>query len=198
MRCHGLCPALRDGDDLVCSACGAAREPADRVVVIDEFERDHALAPPSSLPWYAVLTALIGAGVLWYASILTPNPRGRVLAELVAICLVLGAAVGVYFAYRSHTARMRRRRFELEQRIVGLAHQREGVLTVQEVATKLGVRPAEADVFLTELAKLGRATLEVSDGRMRYVFREAKPTRGIRIRTREHSGAQPISRNKAG
>jgi hypothetical protein len=83
----------------------------------------------------------------------------------------------------------RRRIFEIEQRIIGLAYQNDGVLREQEVSSRLRISLVEAREVLHELARQDRA-IAYGQGRQVTEFRfgEARRTRAIRARRAEARG----------
>jgi signal transduction histidine kinase len=186
-RCDALAPVIDRGGRLVCSACGADRQRLDGTVVVLESEVVRAFERFAWLPWLlgGATAALSGAGlsVAALTAALSDGSFGTAFAVITTmVSLGLGAG-GAYATVRAKRRTDSRRRFELEQRILGLAFNHEGVLTAADVSHELRVPLAEADAVLTELAKAGRATLDVGEeGELRYGFPQAKPTRAIRVR----------------
>jgi hypothetical protein len=124
--------------------------------------------------------------VLALLGFLLGDQARSVVRVLVLFACAIAIAAG--FMVRQRRRLLHRRRiYALDQRIVGLAYQREGMLTTRDVAAALGLDPAEAEARLSDLVARARASLEVSQesGHVHYVFKDVKPTRGIRIKGRE-------------
>jgi hypothetical protein len=181
-RCHALVHTEQRDGKLTCSACGAERSAQPGMVVLSADQREaeqRARRLRSRL-------LLIGAGVVALAAIaLSSRPSGVLLVG----CGLLGSSALLWFGRSQQRIFDRQRKFALDQHIVGLAHRRQGVLRASEVAAALGVSQAEADALLSRQTERRRAHVEVlGDGEVRYVFKEAKPTRGIRMRTKDAPG----------
>jgi hypothetical protein len=190
-RCHALAPAIVRGVELTCPACGAVRERGPGVIIANASELERSVQVSWPQPWSAVALGAVAAAVLLslLGFALAAGGRG-VVRMLVLVAVAVGAAAGV-MVRRRRTLAWRRRRFVLEQRIVGLAYQRQGLLSTFDVAAALGIDAAEAEACLSELVARARASLEVSQesGQVSYVFRDVKPTRGIRIKGRDSTGS---------
>jgi hypothetical protein len=191
-RCHALAPALVRGVELCCPACGAVRERGPGVIIANASELERAVEVGWPQPFSAVALGAVGAAVaLSLVGFALGSGHGRgVLRLLVVLALAVAAVAGLLVRHRRGLL-WRRRRYVLEQRIVGLAYQRHGFLSTVDVAAALGLDAAEAEACLSELVARARASLEVSQesGQVRYVFGDVKPTRGIRIKGRDSTGS---------
>ena len=155
--------------------------------VISESDHRRALRKGQIMPLACFAGAALGAGaglsiaVLWLRA--AEHTGGRVLALLLGLASLAAAFALTLFGRTQLERTLRKRRFELEQRVVGLAYQHQGRLEAQWVSDELGLPLSTAEAFLTELTQVGRARLDMSENsRMTYVFPDARPTRGIRVR----------------
>ena len=85
-------------------------------------------------------------------------------------------------ARSQRASQLGRRRYEMEQRIIGLAFGNDGLLSAGAVSATLRITVNEAKQLLGELVATGRARAETNEetGDASYYFGEAKRTRGIR------------------
>jgi hypothetical protein len=186
-RCHALGPALVRGTELCCPACGATRQRGPRVLIANVSELDRALYVGWPQPFAAIaLGAWGGAVVLALLGFLLGDDARTLMRGLVVLAVGVAIVAGLLVRQRRKLL-LRRRAFALDQRIVGLAYQRDGMLTTRDVAAALGLDAADAEARLSDLVARARASLEVSQesGHVHYVFKDVKPTRGIRIKGRE-------------
>ncbi|MAQ18217.1 MAG: hypothetical protein CMN30_25900 [Sandaracinus sp.] len=127
---------------------------------------------------------LVAGGVLLgaTAAMLLPGIAGIVgAAALGAVGVGLGG-LSLRAASRQHDVADHQSHTQRELGILNLARARDGVLTVTDVASGLGISIAEADAALTAMADGSRIWAEVTpDGFVRYVFREMQ-TAGPRVR----------------
>jgi hypothetical protein len=180
-RCHAFSPVIARGDGFVCSACGCPRDRLRETVCMSDREVLQELEPRARLsPWLLALLCALPflAGAGWSAR------RGAHFA----CALSLGGALLTFglllrAALRRGRLAARRRTFEIEQRIIGLAYQNDGVLREGEVSVRLRISLAEAREVLHELVRQERAVsdLQVND-RSEFRFGEARRTRAIRRR----------------
>jgi hypothetical protein len=193
-RCRALAPAIERDGALRCAACAAERVPRLGLSIISESDYQRALRKGQLLPWTlfggAALTGAAGLSVAAGLAAAADGTGGRVLALLLGLGS-LACAAALTWIGRTHLERsMRKRRFELEQRVVGLAYQAQGRLAARSVAEALNMPLSAAEAFLTDLTQVGRARLDMSEsGAVTYVFPDARPTRGIRVR-KDPTGAQ--------
>ena len=187
-RCHALAPALVRGVELCCSACGATRDRAPGVIIANASEIERALHVGWPSPWSKLAPAalLVAVLLLVFTQVLTlSRSASLVLNVLAGLALLAAGAAGLRVRHQ-RALWQRRRRFVLDQHIVGLACQQQGVLSAAHVARALALDASEADARLGDLVARARATIEVGEsGQVTYVFRDVKPTRGIRIRGRD-------------
>ena len=194
-RCRALSPALSSNGKLSCAACGAAREPRLGLTIVSEADHRRALRRGQLTPFLMFAgAALAGAAGLSVAALLGAGAQS-VGARGLAAALGLGSlacAAALAWTGRTQLERaVRKHRFELEQRVVGLAYQHHGRLEARMVSESLPLSVAAAEAFLTELTHVGRARIETGEnGRITYVFPDAKPTRGIRVR-KDPTGSIP-------
>ena len=189
-RCRALSPALSSNGKLSCAACGAAREPRLGLTIVSEADHRRALRRGQLTPFLR----FAGAALLSVAALLGAGAQS-VGARGLAAALGLGSlacAAALAWTGRTQLERaVRKHRFELEQRVVGLAYQHHGRLEARMVSESLLLSVAAAEAFLTELTHVGRARIETGEnGRITYVFPDAKPTRGIRVR-KDPTGSIP-------
>jgi hypothetical protein len=190
-RCHALGPALVRGAELCCPACGATRSRGPRVIIANVSELHRAVEVGWPQPFAAIaLGAWAGCVVLALLGFVVGD-AARPLMRWLVLVAVLVAVVAALFVRQRRKLLHRRRLYALDQRIVGLAYQRDGMLTTRDVAAALGLEPAEAEARLSDLVARARAGLEVSQesGQVHYVFKDVKPTRGIRIKGRDATGS---------
>jgi hypothetical protein len=167
------------------------------MVLTTEGELRRALQKGRLLPWAlfgaAALSGALGLSIAAVLGAAAHTTLGHALAWLLGLGS-LACAASLTWVGRSSLERTRRvRHFEIEQRVVGLAYQNQGRLEAQAVADALPMTFAAAEAFLTELTRSGRARLEVSEqGRITYVFADARPTRGIRVRGKDGTGSHRI------
>jgi hypothetical protein len=179
-RCLATAPVFERTGRYVCSACGENRQRYAQTVVSSEAELLQAFetSVPRPLlraaPWACGVLVLVGLGAraglpFW------------LLAGVAALGLGAAAQVGWSGLLLRRRARGRRR-YEIEQRIIGLAFCNDGLLSTGLVSDTLRISLSEAQELLGELVRAGRARAEPSvDGpEVIYHFGEAKRTRGIR------------------
>jgi hypothetical protein len=165
----------------VCSACGQTRQRYPHTLVTTEAELLQAFeAAPEKLPLLPLSASLLAAGGLALL--------GRISSEARWLSW-FGAFVGAFaFAHFVRRARYKRRvararrRYEIEQRIIGLAFCNDGLLSAGLVSETLRITVMEAQELLGELVTTARARAEMSvdGGPTIYHFGEAKRTRGLR------------------
>jgi hypothetical protein len=163
-----------------CGACGGLRERLADTHCVSDAELLQALEWRSTRRPH--LLAFACALPCFLASILA---RGVPL-ELRWLMAIGGVFVFLWqLARDQHQQRYveRRRTFEIEQRIIGLAFQNDGVLREQEVSERLRISLAETRSVLQELARQDRAIAYGQGGRVaEFRFGEARRTRAIRAR----------------
>ena len=180
-RCLAYAAVIERTGGYVCGACSAPRERLPDTLCLSDAELLRALEPRpaeryraiallTALPWFAAAGLMRGVA-----------PPFRWLFALVGALALVGLLAR---GQRAQRRTQRRRTFEIEQRIIGLAYQTDGVLREQDVSTRLRISLAEARAILQELADQQRAVAygqgrEVSEFR----FGEARRTRAIRRRS---------------
>jgi hypothetical protein len=180
-RCLAVAPVFERTGRHVCSACGETRLRHPRTIIATEADLLQAFEPASQrrLTAESLLLLLAAVGFVGAAQLaLLPRwlawPAGG---------LALVAAVRSHYAASSQRTRQQgRRRYEMEQRIIGLAFGNDGMLSAGAVSATLRITINEAKELLGELVATGRARAETNDetGDTSYYFGEAKRTRGIR------------------
>jgi hypothetical protein len=127
------------------------------------------------------LTGLALLGLIWSAM---HGAAPRWLALPTGVLLIFAALHLRRWGKRERQLARARRRYEIEQRIIGLAFRNDGLLTASAVSTTLRISRSEAHELLGELASSGRARAESQEGGSdtTYFFGEAKRTRGLRGR----------------
>lgn len=198
-NCGNITGLRRSGAGYACAACGAPRERGPRSVVLEEGASSgssEALARGGLLGLRLVGMGLLGAGVAvaGVAVALLPGALGYLTALLVGGLLV-GVGVGALrVAARARATFGSRQRAERELRIVQLAEQKGGALTVTDVARTLGVGITEAEHALTDMADGSRVWVEISpEGIVRYVFREVGLATGPHVRVEEEASTEPAT-----
>ncbi|MFT3921458.1 MAG: hypothetical protein QM778_02865 [Myxococcales bacterium] len=180
-RCHAYAAVIERSSGYHCGACGAPRERMAQTQCLSDAELLQALEPRP--PQRHALWAALAALPFLIASLALRS----VLPEMRWLLALAGGFVLLcVFAYRQRSRRLqeRRRAFEIEQRIIGLAYQTDGVLREQEVSTRLRISLVEARLTLEELARQERA-VAYGQGHAVSEFRfgEARRTRAIRRRS---------------
>jgi hypothetical protein len=179
-RCLATAPVFERTGRYVCSACGETRQRYAQTVVTSEAALLQAFEARPIRPFTKPAVTLLIAAALGSAGRRVGLPDWLLLAAL-ALALVAAA----HMARRGMLLRGRargRRRYEIEQRIIGLAYCNDGLLSAALVSDTLRISLSEAQDLLGELARTGRARAEPSaDGpEIIYHFGEAKRTRGLR------------------
>lgn len=176
-----------------CGACGGSRERHPSTVCVSDAALLQALEPRRA--GNPRLLALVCAAPFLLA--------GALARALPAELRWLLALVGVFTALgvlardqRIQRRTIRRRTFEIEQRIIGLAYQNDGVLREQEVSTRLRISLVEARAVLEDLVRQDRA-IAYGQGRQVSEFRfgEARRTRAIRARRGAEAGGSAGERS---
>jgi hypothetical protein len=183
-RCLAIAPVFERAGRCVCSACGETRARHADTLVTTEAELLQAFDPRRGSGLPRLLLGLSALSLLLVAWLWAQGTLPRDNAILVGT-VVLGMSVWLQRLARRRQARVRaRRRYEIEQRIIGLAYRNDGLLTPSAVSTTLRISHSEAQELLGELASSARARAEpAADGsETTYLFGEAKRTRGLRGR----------------
>jgi hypothetical protein len=183
-RCLAIAPVFERAGRCVCSACGETRARHADTLVTTEAELLQAFDPGRGSGLPPLLLALSALSLMLVAWLALRGTLPRGLALLVGASLLV-ASVWLQRLARRRQARARaRRRYEIEQRIIGLAFRNDGLLTASAVSTTLRISHNEAQELLGELASSARARAEpAADGsETTYFFGEAKRTRGLRGR----------------
>lgn len=185
-HCRQDAPIVYQGVAAYCSACGRPRPPL--------------IAPSVS---YAGKPSKVGgtvAGVIgWIVlafGVSTALGLGLLLGSLfsVGVGLAFGLPIGIFTAVLATvlllSGRKLRQSGDEKQKetwrraVFALASNRAGMVTADEAARALGVSPAQADAFLTELAKTTseEVTVEINDnGGIYYAFPRLMPMGKQRI-----------------
>lgn len=176
-----IAPVYERTGRYVCSACGETRQRSANTIVSTEAELLQAFegAPGKlgAVPLLASLLAAVGLVGL-----------GRISEQTRWLSWFGALLVAFAFAHFGRRARQKRRvargrrRYEIEQRIIGLAFCNDGLLSAALVSETLRITVMEAQELLGELVSTSRARAEMpaDGGPTIYHFSEAKRTRGLR------------------
>lgn len=178
-RCHALCPTLSRGVRLVCSACGSERTRLPNTVVENAGQEARARSLDTlKVKGYGALAAVIallgvtlGTLVALYGqnAFEVGGAIALLVMSLVSAILLGRAALGV------RARRAAAERFMLEQRVLGFAFQRAGIVTAKEVARHLNTTVDFADAMLDRLVTAQRADMDVTDeGEIVFTFQAAR------------------------
>jgi hypothetical protein len=165
----------------VCSACGETRPRYPHTLVTTEAALLQAFeAAPAKLPLLPLTAALLSASALVLIGRLAPQASWLTWLGAFAAAFAF-AHYGRRARHKRHVARARRR-YEIEQRIIGLAFCNDGLLSANLVSETLRITVMEAQELLGELVTAARARAEMSvdGGPTIYHFGEARRTRGLR------------------
>jgi hypothetical protein len=177
--CHAFMPVVERAGHVSCGACGSPREHHVGTVSVSDAQILQALepAPVSRRLWLPALTAVAAVGLA------AGLGASRTTTLMVAVAGTLFWAVDGFLSLRRQRLAARRRTFEIEQRIIGLAYQNDGVLREDEVSTRLRISLAEARAVLVDLAIQDRAVVHGQGAQPpEFRFGEARRTRAIRRR----------------
>lgn len=196
-HCHALVPALRRGHRVVCSACGSERRRRPNTIVVSERElRFVAGWQRLRIRIYKTITLMSTLFALVLGSIFFRYAPDHFLFTVAMVISLISLSVAGFSFSRIRRAQAHgqlRESFALEQRLLGLAHRQEGVITAEEAARYLNIPVAAADAMLDDLAKRGHAEIDVTDrGEIRFLLRPGKralpgaaPTRGAAAAARK-------------
>jgi hypothetical protein len=179
-RCLATAPVFERTGRYVCSACGESRQRHAHTVIASEAELLQAFETRVPRPWQRPLLLL---GLVVFVVIL--GQRAVVPSWILALLAAAGLGAALQAIWNGAQLRRRargRRRYEIEQRIIGLAFCNNGLLSAGPVSDTLRISLNEAQELLGELVRAGRARAEpsVDSPEIIYHFGEAKRTRGIR------------------
>jgi hypothetical protein len=179
--CHAFIATIQRGNGHFCGACGSERRSEPGTVCASDRELLQALEPRPFHGLFAAVCACASLPIVAGAWVWSGSPLwGRALPILGLVI----AALGSLMIHRLKVLTRRRRSFEIEQRIIGLAYQNDGVLRAREVSTRLRITLAEARLLLGSLANQGRAAAQaLGNEEPEFRFGEARRTRGIRARS---------------
>lgn len=179
-RCLATAPVFERTGRYVCSACGESRQRLGQTVVASEAELLQAFETRAPRPWQRPVVLLV-----LVVAVLVLGQKAAVSPWLLALLAAVGIGAAMQAVWNG--ARLRRlargrRRYEIEQRIIGLAFCNNGLLSTGLVSDTLRISLSEAQELLGELVRAGRARAEpsVDSPEVIYHFSEAKRTRGIR------------------
>jgi hypothetical protein len=190
-RCHAFMPVVERTGGYVCGACESPRERNTSTACASDAALLQALEQRQERPlWlYGILTGGPLLGLAGFSA-----TRGFVLlAQAAAAVAVILAMMLMLLLRVQRRLGARRRKFEIEQRIIGLAYQNDGLLREGDVSARLRISVVEARDVLGELEVQQRATVHSQRGPIEYRFGEARRTRAIR-KPLESNGAGPRSR----
>jgi hypothetical protein len=176
-HCNAIAAVRPASGGHACMACGKPRNAGPGVTV---FRSKGAGARAKSTGKRTLGIFALAAGVFGAIAVAAaiPTAIGLVFAGVIG---AVGVGVGA-LAMRSGASGGAASGPE-ENRILSLAEEKGGVLTVTDVARALGVTQAEADTLLSGMADGSRVWAEVTtDGMMRYEFRELMARRGPQVR----------------
>ncbi|HEX6241513.1 MAG TPA: hypothetical protein VFZ61_11485 [Polyangiales bacterium] len=179
-RCLATAPVFERTGRHVCSACGETRTRYPNTVVASEAALLQAFETRPARPLLRPLAILVFAFVALALAQRAGAPAWLGVSGAALSLLAAGdvARRGLLLQRRVRA----RRRYEIEQRIIGLAYCNDGLLSAGLVSDTLRIALSEAQDLLGELARTGRARAEPSVDRPEiiYHFGEAKRTRGLR------------------
>jgi hypothetical protein len=198
-HCHAVAGVRASGGRYVCVACNKPRAVKPGTAVLgDGGAGDSSIEPASGAQLelaagrsagfalkvfgaFSVAAGLLGAGAL-----VALFPFGAAVVVGAAAVGLTGVGVGglsVRAGTKAQAAAVARARRSAELRVLALAEERGGVLTVTDVATELRMASSDAEALLTALAADGsRVGVEISsDGVVLFRFLELAP-RGPKVR----------------
>lgn len=176
-HCNAIAGVRPAGGGLACMACGKPRSGGPGVTV---FRPKGAGGRAKSTGKRTLGIFALAAGVLGAIAVAAAIPTGIGLV-IAGVVGAVGVGAGA-LAMRSGASAGPASGSE-ENRILSLAEEKGGVLTVTDVARALHVTQAEADALLSGMADGSRVWAEVTtDGMMRYEFRELMARRGPNVR----------------
>lgn len=200
-HCGQNAPIVYHGVAAVCSACGRPRVPL--VAPSVSFAGKPSRVGGTVAGVFGWLVLAFGLSVALGLGLLIGSFLG------VTVGLAFGLPIGIFTAVLATVLllsgkKMRRtgdeKQREMRRRaIFALAANRRGAVTAQEAARALDVPPAEADAFLTELARTTpeEVTVEIDDkGGIYYAFPALRALEGGRFeppRVRVEGGPGPAS-----
>jgi hypothetical protein len=185
-HCRQNAPIVYQGVAAYCSACGKPRVPLMAPSV-------SYAGKPSKVGGTAA--SVIGWIVLAFG-MSTALGLGLLLGSLIStgVGLAFGLPIGLFTAVFATVLILSGKKLRKEgdtkqretwrQAVFALATNRNGAVTANDAARALGIPPAEADAFLTELAKTipEEVTVEIDDnGRIYYAFPRLLPMGKQRI-----------------
>jgi hypothetical protein len=158
------------------SATDVAASPAAPAIVSPQLARRSASAGLRLAGIFGIAAGVLAATA---AAILVPGVGGIAVAALVGSLGVGLGAWGIRAGSKAEEDTARHVDTRLELAILHLAEQKEGVLTVTDVARGLGLSASDADAALSAMADGSRVSAEVTpDGLVRYIFRELRTLKG--------------------
>lgn len=181
-RCLAIAAVFERTGRYVCSACGESRSHHQHTVVSSEAALLQAFEPaPNRVS--PIVVGLLGALSATSVAIGLAGILPLWSTALGALGFAIAAARVWWIGRRQRERAWRRRRYEMEQRTIGLAYRNDGMLSAGLVSATLRLSLSEARELLGELVGTGRARSETNEaGDTSYYFGEAKRTRGIRAR----------------
>ncbi len=186
--CRQDAPTILKGMEAFCTACGAPRSLTSVPGAVNVAGQPSKVGGGVArvMGWliliFGVGMALIVGSI--FQAIFTGGIVGYVLGVPIALFSGLLALGLLLSGNRLRKEGEDKSRGAREQAVQALAARNRGVLTPAQVAKALALPEAEADAFLTELAKRpdGRVSLEVDDnGTLQYHFRDLLGPSGVRV-----------------
>jgi len=178
-RCHALCPAVSRGVRLVCSACGSERTRRPHTVVESQGQeaRSRSLTTLKTRAFVALAALIATLGVVFGGLVGLYGQNAFEVGGAIAVLLasLVAAALLARQSVQQKRRRAARERFMLEQRVMGFAFQRAGIVTAKEVARHLNITVDAADAMLDRLVTAQKADMDVTDeGEIMFTFGTAR------------------------
>ncbi|MBK9266769.1 MAG: hypothetical protein IPM54_44165 [Polyangiaceae bacterium] len=197
-NCRQEAPTVVRGVRAYCTACGAPRSliedtPVNVAGQPSKIGGGMAAAAGLLVLFIGTLVALIIGAVL---QMLVP-PAGLVVGGFLGLVTLFITAMFLWGGRMLFQSGAERERGAQERAVWAIARRHGGSVTAAELARALTISEADADAFLTAMAKRpdGRVTLEVDDdGTLRYEVRELRRVR-FGERKRVTTGARVASPN---
>ena len=159
--------------------CESERTRRPHTVVVRDRETRWALAWERFRRKILVaLAAFIAVSNGTCGGLLVRYSSGQELIQILGASLLLAAALVPLLLFlwdkRGRNRSKLRERFTLQQRLLGLAYKRRGVLTADDVARSLNIPLPAADAMLDQMVHQQKAEIEVTDrGEIQFVIGQA-------------------------
>ena len=184
-HCQALASTISRRGRLICSACESERERRPHTVIVRDRDLRWSLAWERLrlrvYAFFAIMFALFNGTVGGMTLHFGDSDFSRWIASMFLLTAVLVPLLLWRLSKQVRARSKAREQFTLEQRLIGLAHKRGGVITPDEVARNLNVPMAAADAMLDRLVHRQQAELEVTErGELQFVLGPARRAHGLR------------------